>query len=80
MIHLDTETREKLKTLRKRKWDARKHTKLSVILNLDRGLSFCVVAAIFDLDDSTIYRYAEAYNSNPLEQYLSDSYVETKAS
>jgi transposase len=42
---------------------------------LDRGLSFSEVAAIFDLDDSTIYRYAEAYNSNPLEQYLSDSYV-----
>lgn len=75
MIELDEETKLKLRKLRKKERDVRRHTKLSVILNLARGLSYSEVAAIFDLDDSTIYRYAELYQSKPLEEYLSDSYV-----
>lgn len=75
MIALDDETRLKLRQLRRRERDVRRHTKLSVILNLDRGLSYQEVAAIFDLDDSTVYRYAVAYAQKTLDQYLSDSWT-----
>jgi transposase len=75
MIRLDDKTRKELQQLRRRERDVRRHTKLSVILNLDRGLSYQEVAAFLDLDDSTVYRYASAYAQKTLDQYLSDSWV-----
>jgi transposase len=75
MIQLDDQTRLKLKQMRRSERNVRRHTKLSVILNLDRGLSYQEVASFLDLDNSTVYRYATTYKEKTLDQYLSDSWT-----
>lgn len=75
MIHLDEQTRKELTQMRKKERNVRRHMKLSVILNLDRGLSPAEVAEFLGIDDSTVYRYAQGYKQSGLEAYLDDNWV-----
>ena len=75
MLLLDEQTRLELIKMRRREKDLRKHTKLSVILNLDRGLSPQEVAEIFGIDDATVYRYIAAFKTKSLVDYIKGNWV-----
>jgi transposase len=78
MIKLDDEMRAHLIELRRKEKNVRQHVKISIILNLDRGLSKTEVAEIFGVDLSTIYRYIADYNVNTFEDFLKDNWVPYK--
>lgn len=75
MLKLDEQTRLELIKMRRVEKDLRKHIKLSVILNLDRGLSPGEVAAIFGIDDATVYRYLAAFKTKSLTDYIKGDWV-----
>jgi len=70
MIELDTETRTALRQLQRREKDSQRYMKITVILMFDSGFSAEDIANAFGLDRSTIYRYAESYQNESLDDYL----------
>ena len=65
--------------MQRREKDRRRYVKLAVILMLDRGISAEDIAATHAIDDATVYRYADRYESSPnIEEYLADHYLQYK--
>jgi len=65
---------EILRKSQKKASDRISYIKVTVILLLDLGKSVKEIEMILGIDDSTIYRYIDDYNSVGLEKYLETNY------
>ncbi|MBB4045285.1 helix-turn-helix domain-containing protein [Bacteroides reticulotermitis] len=54
--------------------DRRSYVKVTCILMIGKGLSPKEVSDYLDIDDSTVYRYADSYHEDGLEVYLQTDY------
>ena len=76
MLELDTITMLKLRQMQRNEKDKRRHVTITIVLMLAGGISAEDIAYTFDIDISTIYRYAEKYRaSKSIDEYLSDNYT-----
>lgn len=74
-LPLDDTTRHILQSLRRKERQTRHFVKISVILALDAGYSIPLVAEMYALDASSVYRYKESFLvAQTLESYLEFSY------
>jgi transposase len=69
-VCLTATERQQLRALQKQRRDDEGYVKVTVVLLLDAGRSAATVAQDLGLDDSTVYRYAEAFARLGLEKYL----------
>lgn len=70
MIHLDTKTVQRLRTMQRIEKDKRVYIKVTVLLMLHKGCTPQLIAESLGLDDSTVYRYRQGYEDLGLEDYL----------
>jgi transposase len=63
-----------LRKLQRSLSDRHRYIQVTVILLLDKGRSAQEVAEDLGIDDSTVYRYKKAYESEGLENYLQTDY------
>jgi transposase len=76
MLELDNITILKLRQMQRNEKDKRRHVKITIVLMLAGGISPEDIAYTFDIDVSTIYRYAEKFRaSNGIDEYLADNYT-----
>jgi transposase len=76
MIPLQDDTREQLRRLQRSEKDKRRYIKVTVLLMLDGGFSAEQIAFALGIDDSTVYRHIERYQSaTHLGDYLQDNYT-----
>ncbi|MEL6973675.1 MAG: IS630 family transposase [Bacteroidota bacterium] len=73
---LSKEDYQRLKVLqRNTKLSRRRYRKVTVLVMLHQGFSIEMVEGALGLDDNTIRRYWEGYQSKGIETYLADHYV-----
>lgn len=75
MIHLDTKTVQRLRTMQRIEKDKRVYIKVTVLLMLHKGCTPQLIAESLGLDDSTVYRYRQGYEDLGLEDYLKTFFV-----
>jgi transposase len=75
MIHLNDKTRRQLRFIQKSNKDKRIYIKVTVILMLDKGYSATEIAETLGIDDSSVYRYQDAYIEKGLDGYLATNYL-----
>ena len=73
---LSKEDYQRLKVLqRNTKLSRRRYRKVTVLVMLHQGFSIEMIEGALGLDDNTIRRYWEGYQSKGIETYLADHYV-----
>lgn len=75
MIQLGEATVKRLRMLQRTVKDRRVYIKATVLLMLHKQFSYQDIEDSLGIDDSTVYRYSEAYESLGLDGYLSNSWV-----
>ena len=74
MLELDDRTRTELRRLQKKNRNNRLFIKITVVLMLDQGFTPAEIAIAFGIDESTIYRYQQAYLDKGLDSLLPFNY------
>ncbi|MBK8555968.1 MAG: IS630 family transposase [Lewinellaceae bacterium] len=75
MIHLDEATVKRLRFLQRTNKDRRVFIKVTVLLMLHKQFSPQDIADSLGIDDSTVYRYRQAFDALGLDVYLSNAFV-----
>lgn len=73
-IKLSDKDREILQQMQYSEKNKKKFVKITVLLNLDRGLKEKEIANFLGIDISTIYRYISFYKDKGLDLYLESNY------
>jgi len=71
---LNNTEREFLRKLQRKVKDKLKYIRITVLLLLDKGRTVAEIAEDLGIDDSSIYRYKHAYDSDGLDVYLETDY------
>ena len=69
-LTLTESDRQQLQALQKQRRDEAGYVKVTVVLLLDKGWAVATIAEALGLDDGTVYRYAQAYQTLGLAKYL----------
>lgn len=69
-LTLTESERKQLQVLQKQRRDEAGYVKVTVLLLLDKGWAVATIAEALGLDDGTVYRYAQSYQTQGLEKYL----------
>jgi transposase len=75
MLQLDTKTVKRLRLMQRIERDKRIYVKVTVLLMLHQGFTPQVIAQSLGIDDSTVYRYRQAFEGLGLEDYLKTLFV-----
>lgn len=75
MIYLDEATIKRLRFLQRTNKDRRVFIKVTVLLMLHKQFTPQEIADSLGIDDSTVYRYRQAFDALGLDGYLSNSFV-----
>ncbi len=74
-IRLRKETRAEIEQMRRQTRDKKQHIRLSVLIMLDEGFTYEVIAVSLGIDADTVGNYKRKYLGQGLEAYLKDDYV-----
>lgn len=75
MFHLDEATIKRLRFLQRTNKDRRVFIKVTVLLMLHKQYTPGEIADSLGIDDATVYRYRQAYESRGLDDYLKSNFV-----
>lgn len=75
MIQLDEQTRAHLHHKQKENKDNKVVMKVTIVLMLDSGCSPELIARVFDIDDSTVYRYQKLWLETDPDTYIRTNYT-----
>ncbi len=74
-MRLTKETRAEIEQLRRQTRDKKQHIRLSVLIMLDEGFTYEVIAVSLGIDSDTVGNYKQKYLQKGLQAYLKDDYV-----
>jgi len=74
-MRLTKETRAEIEQLRRQTRDKKQHIRLSVLIMLDEGFTYEVIAVSLGIDSDTVGNYKQKYLQKGLQEYLKDNYV-----
>jgi len=74
-MRLSKEKRAESEQLRGQTRDKKQHIRLSVLVMLDEGFTYEVIAVSLGIDPNTVGNYKRKYLGQGLEAYLKDDYV-----
>jgi transposase len=74
-MRLTKETRTEIEQLRRQTRDKKQHIRLSVLIMLDEGFTYEVIAVSLGIDSDTVGNYKQKYLQKGLQAYLKDDYV-----
>jgi transposase len=74
-MRLSKETRAEIEQLRRQTRDKKQHIRLSVLIMLDEGFTYEVIAVSLGIDVDTVGNYKRKYLGQGLNAYLKDDYV-----
>jgi transposase len=74
-MRLSKETRAEIEQMRRQTRDKKQHIRLSVLIMLDEGFTYEVIAVSLGIDSDTVGNYKRKYLGQGLEAYLKDDYV-----
>jgi transposase len=74
VIHLTDIDRQELQVFQRNVEKRSEYVKVTTILMLDKGLSIAEISEYLGIDDSTVYRYINSYQSDGLTSYLRTDY------
>ena len=69
-VELTEPERQQLRQLQKQRRDEDGYVKVTVILLLDKRRPLAIIADDLGLDEATVYRYARAFTTLGVDQYL----------
>ena len=73
-IELAEKERKLLREMQRNEKDKRDYVKVTVLLRLDLGETPAKIALFLGIDDATVYRQAENYETNGVDKFLSNNY------
>ncbi len=71
-MRLTKETRTEIEQLRRQTRDKKQHIRLSVLIMLDEGFTYEVIAVSLGIDSDTVGNYKQKYLQKGLQAYLKD--------
>ena len=74
-MRLSKETRAEIEQMRRQTRDKKQHIRLSVLIMLDEGFTYEVIAVSLGIDSDTVGNYKRKYLGQGLQAYLKDDYV-----
>jgi transposase len=74
-LELSEKERELLREIQRNEKYKRDYVKVTVVLMLDLGETPQKIALVLGIDDSTVYRHLELYQSKGLDGYLDNNYL-----
>lgn len=74
-FRLSDTARSDLKTFQRNVSDRSSYVKVTTLLLLDKGLPIAEISDYLGIDDSTVYRYRKAYDTDGLARYLETDYA-----
>jgi transposase len=78
MEKLDPKVHALLKQEQRKTRDKKIYVKVTIILMLDKGFTPQQVAEVLGIDDATVYRHKERYETEGLQEYLKDRHFNYK--